>query len=537
MSITKEQEEYSQNIGKSYDNIPYVSYPFEYTRPENLKSIALLFGVKAPKLETARILELGCAEGGSLFRFASTYPKSYTLGVDLSKVEIEHGQEKIKKFGLKNLELKNMSITDLNDSYGKFDYIICHGVYSWVPDFVKKSILEVSKKLLNKNGVAFVSYNTLPGWNMVGTVRELMMYHANNFQTEQDKITQGKSVLNFLKDALGDAKTPHAKFMAEAANMMANKEDNYIRHEYLAEENKAFYFHEFIADAKKHDLEYLGDTDLHRMFIGNLAPNAAEKLGAINDIVKTEQYIDFIRNTQFRCTLLCHKDTNIIRNINYDRVKDLYIAVILNPELPETQELLTSNNPVKFFVNGSNDIHLTAGNPHLKAVMYTLAENKNNPMLIAEIINLAQKKVPNITKKDLEAFFVNEIARLIFSGYFKIFSDKPIFKYEISDKPKISDYALFEANLTRHNGRIWITNQINSMLNLTDYHVHALKLLDGKHTKAEIAQEIVQKIKDGVITAQENNQNITDEKRLNYVATEIVDQLLEYLKINYALIG
>jgi hypothetical protein len=121
---------------------------------------------------------------------------------------------------------------------------------------------------------------------MVGTVRELMMYHASNFQTEQDRISQAKHALNFLKESLDGADTPHAKFMNSAATMMADKEDNYIRHEYLAEENNAFYFHEFIDDARKHGLEYLGDSDLHRMFIGNLPANAAEKLGAINDIVK-----------------------------------------------------------------------------------------------------------------------------------------------------------------------------------------------------------------------------------------------------------
>ena len=63
---------------QGYDKTPYHGYPFEYNRPENLKSVGALFGVDTPALETARVLELGCSDGGNLFRFAETFPKSYT---------------------------------------------------------------------------------------------------------------------------------------------------------------------------------------------------------------------------------------------------------------------------------------------------------------------------------------------------------------------------------------------------------------------------------------------------------------------------
>ena len=99
------------------------------------------------------------------------------VGIDLSKVQIDAGLANIKALGLKNIELKHCSITDIDESFGKFDYIICHGVFSWVPEFVREKILEISNKNLIENGIAYISYNTLPGWNMVRTIREMMAYH------------------------------------------------------------------------------------------------------------------------------------------------------------------------------------------------------------------------------------------------------------------------------------------------------------------------------------------------------------------------
>src|SRR4051812_41369001 len=111
MANSKNQKE--EQTFTSYDELPYESYSFAYTRPEHLRTIGILFGMSPPAIETARILELGGASGGNVINFAAAYPKSYTLSVDLSKVEIEQGQKRVKDLKLKNIELKAMSIADL----------------------------------------------------------------------------------------------------------------------------------------------------------------------------------------------------------------------------------------------------------------------------------------------------------------------------------------------------------------------------------------------------------------------------------------
>lgn len=520
---------------QGYDEIPYHGYPFEYNRPENLRSVGSLFGVNAPNLETARVLELGCSDGGNLFRFAETFPKSYTLGVDLSKVEIDHGQKVLDQLKLKNVELKAMSITDLDESYGKFDYIICHGVFSWVPDFVKDGILEVSKKLLNKNGLAFISYNTLPGWNMINSVREIMMYHSTNFENVQDKITQSRAALNFIQESLDGQNTPHAEFMQASAKNMASKEDYYIRHEYLADENKAFYFNEFIEKARANDLEYIGDTDVQRMYVGNMPKKAIEKLGTINDIVRTEQYMDFINNTQFRCTILSHKDTKISRNISKETVQKFNYFCNIRP-LDEKINI-EDNSKATFYIDNNKDRTLDSSAPEMKAILTSLSQNIGNPLSVDEIIAEAIKLAPKTSKEVIKENILGNFANLIFSGVIKYIADKPTSLYKISDKPKISKLAMLQIQTPKHNGMYWITNSMNQIVGFQSHQIGIVQALNGKNTIDQLKKITLDDLKSNKISANEGDQKITDEKKLKIVADALVNQTLETLRTSFSFVN
>src|SRR5262245_19896617 len=148
-----------------YDQVPYQSHPFPHTQPPRLAAIATLFGLNPPPVPTARILEIGCAAGGNLIPLAARFPDATCLGIDLSSVQIRQAVPRVQALGLRNLELRRQSVTDLGADEGPFDYVICHGVYSWVPQSVREAILRVCAERLSDNGIAIVSYNVLPGWH------------------------------------------------------------------------------------------------------------------------------------------------------------------------------------------------------------------------------------------------------------------------------------------------------------------------------------------------------------------------------------
>src|SRR4051794_13106921 len=149
----------------SYDEMPYESHPYAQTHPSRLAVVATLFGLRPPPVETCRVLELGSAAGGNIIPIAESFPRSQWVGIDLSTRQVDEGQRLVQAMGLKNVTLRHASIMDVDDSYGQFDYILAHGVFSWVPTEVRDKILDICSKRLTANGVAYVSYNTYPGWH------------------------------------------------------------------------------------------------------------------------------------------------------------------------------------------------------------------------------------------------------------------------------------------------------------------------------------------------------------------------------------
>ena len=149
----------------SYDQVPYPSYVHAQTHPDRLASIAVLFGITPAQVESARVLELACGQGGNLIPIACSFPKSTCLGIDLSEKQIASGREIIDRLGLPNIELQAESILDFRKEAGTFDYIIAHGVFSWVPGRVRDKILAICGQNLSPRGIAYVNYNTFPGWH------------------------------------------------------------------------------------------------------------------------------------------------------------------------------------------------------------------------------------------------------------------------------------------------------------------------------------------------------------------------------------
>src|SRR5262249_50413347 len=153
----------------------------EMTHPDCLAAVAALLGLRPAPPDRCRVLELGCTDGGNLIAMALTLPESRFVGVDLSPRQVADGQAVVRDLGLTHVELRALSIRDVADSFGQFDYILCHGVSPWVPAEVRDKILSVCKRNLAPRGVAYVSYNTYPGWHLWTPLRDLARFHTRCF--------------------------------------------------------------------------------------------------------------------------------------------------------------------------------------------------------------------------------------------------------------------------------------------------------------------------------------------------------------------
>lgn len=294
-----------------YSELGYKSMPFPYTTPATLEAYAALVGVSAPNPKNARVLELGATYGGNIISQALFNPDATFVGIELSQEQVEKGNEVIANAGLTNVSLIQSDIASIGSEIGTFDYIIAHGVYSWVDDGVKDALLRLIDEHLAEDGLAYVSYNTYPGWHTMEEVRQLMMF-SNRDKAQfnhKEKVLHGKTIGSIVGSQIlkyDNLKERNSKFLGALRSVM-QKDEYYVGHDHLEPNNDPVYFYQFNDHLEAHKLAYLCDADLTLSMVRSFDADIADTLDklALNDHVAQEQYLDFMLDTTFRKSIIC----------------------------------------------------------------------------------------------------------------------------------------------------------------------------------------------------------------------------------------
>mgnify|MGYP000128368866 CR=1 FL=1 len=506
-----------------YDEVPYSSYPFAQTDPARLRSTAYLFGMKDTPVEKARILELGCASGNNILSIASRYPNSECVGIDLSKAQITEGKKRIEELGIKNLKLEQISILDIKPNYGKFDYIICHGVLSWVPDDVQEKILDICKNNLTPNGVAYISYNTMPGWSSVKALREMMLYHTSNFPGASDKAFQARALLQFMhQGSKALNKNFYTDLIENELSVLSNQSDWYLLHDHLEENNKPYYFHEFMDMAANNNLQYLADTELSTMFVGNLPEETMKILNTSNDLVRSEQYMDFITNRRFRCTILCSAEQQLNRNLTVSHIANKYFTSRFHLPDDINDYIYAHGKTINFQAPGN--LIFTTSEPEIIAALTILSQQRQKPMHMDDICKavtelLTSKSIP--VKDNLKEFLATHFLRNIFTSGIVMHMDEGLHCKFVSEKPKAFELAVYQSQK-----QPWITNLLHETLQINDLDRALLPLLNGKNDVNAIAKKLMPLFANNTLSMNIKEEKVTD---IDVVSKNLPESIISIL--------
>ena len=350
----------------SYDEVPYPSAVYAQTHPDRLAVIATLSGLKPAPVESCRVLELGCGDGWNLISMAHGLPESEFVGIDLAAQPVARGSALVQKLGLKNVSLQARDVAETGADLGEFDYILAHGLYSWVPPHVRERVMRICGGNLSAGGVAYVSYNAYPGNHLRDLVRGMMRYHAAHFPKPADQIGQARGLVKLLSEA-GEKNDPYLQLLGRELERIQNYTDAGFFHDDLSAVNQPFYFHEFMAHAERHGLQYLGEADVSEKREAEYPAHVRAILRELdpNDVIGGEQYRDFLRCRAFRQTLLCHQGMPLDRGFNPARMSGLFISGKIRSASaqPDTR----SNSPELFL--GPKNSELETGNPLVKSAL------------------------------------------------------------------------------------------------------------------------------------------------------------------------
>jgi methyltransferase-like protein/2-polyprenyl-3-methyl-5-hydroxy-6-metoxy-1,4-benzoquinol methylase len=522
----------------SYDEVPYPSFASPFTTPDCLATVATLFGLAPPPVERCRVLELGCSDGGNLIPMACALPESTFVGVDSSAGEVGDGEATIRALGLANVTLRHQDILEVTPEAGPFDYIICHGIFSWVPEPVRDSILAICCRCLAPDGVAYVSYNTYPGWHLRAMIRDMMLYHTRRLADPYERAARARTLLDFLAatvpaGARGKENPYHALLQSEL-DLLRGAGDAYVVHEFLEDVNEPVYFHQFIERAARHGLQYLAEAEVGTM---PMAPVLSRDLADPLDYVRLEQYLDFLRNRRFRQTLLCHRDMPVRRPPAVERLSRLYVCSPARPEAAAADP--ASPAPAEF--RGPQGAAVSTDHRLAKAALLCLAESWPRAVPFETLVALAQARVKptpapagdgGAPPGEMEALG-QVVLRSYGAGLVHLRMSPPAAVGTVSERPVASALVRFQAR----RGPI-VTNAFHEAIHVNDeVSRHLLQYLDGERDRAGLLDALLGLSAEGRLAVRHDGEPVADVDRLRSLLPGLIERSLRDLACQALLIG
>ena len=483
-----------------YDELRYYSKPFSYTSIALLEGNATLWGLTPPELKGAKVLELGSSFGGNLISQAVYYPDTEFVGIDLSDSQITQGNEIIKSMGLTNVYLETKNILDITPEFGMFDYIIVHGIYSWVPDNVKDKILEVCRENLTPNGIAYISYNTYPGWKSREVARDIMLY-ANKYTQDlplSEQTRRGKAVVQLFSDAIKSIESEKSKNQSRIENFdgIQTKGDHYVAHEYLEYHNHPLYLNQFVDNLHQHQLAYIGDTDFQLSYISWMPQHLRDMINQLSetDYVARELWLDYLYGVAFRRSLLCdaHLQDNINRTENID-ISLLDKLTFINQGRENNLSNIFNNQDVEKLLE---HFIYQVGHFTIQSLIDYIAEHK-------EFENLTENEI------------YSSVLSVVVLGYIKVFlTPYQIYTFEENKTyvPKrFTQYV--QALLTGADQYIGAGNMYNGGVeNLNALHLYVMSQMEKPTTKVTLNASLKAYLIENGYKDMNNNEKLIDEE-------------------------
>lgn len=491
-----------------YSELGYKSMPFPYTTPATLEAYAALVGISAPNPKTARVLELGATYGGNIISQALFNPDATFVGIELSQEQVEKGNEVIANAGLINVSLIQSDIASIGSEIGTFDYIIAHGVYSWVDDGVKDALLRLIDEHLAEDGIAYISYNTYPGWHTMDEVRQLMMF-SNRDKTQfnhKEKVLHGKTIGSIVGSQIlkyDNLKERNSKFLGALRSVM-QKDEYYVGHDHLEPNNDPVYFYQFNDHLGAHNLAYLCDADLTLSMVRSFDADIADTLDklALNDHVAQEQYLDFMLDTTFRKSIICK--AKHAESVTYD---------MGNPELVNSVPMRTIINSFTYTILFNEEALAMFENDIVRDTFQSVIKdggqfNMIEALAIVKAANDAAKGDDASLEAAVDALYVAMAEHIVRGGLRFLKHPHPKAYYMEGQSFVPARFTKFVKALVESGTDIMYgaTSENEAVENLSDEDLMFMEILNKPKAKSTIVNAIKKNIFGGAQAGQAKNQ-------------------------------
>ena len=441
-------------------------------------------GMKPAAPERSRVLELGCGDGGNLVPMAAALPGSEFVGLDLAPGAVANARASASALGVGNVGFMEGDLAAVDAStLGRFDYVIAHGVYSWVPRPAADGLLGLCRAVLDTHGVAYVSYNALPGGHLRALAWDAMRYHATGRERPADRLAAAREMLGALAGGVEGDDDPYQRFSAAYAKRVSGRSDAVLYHDDLEHENTPVLFTDFVDHAAAHRLQYLAEADWFEMTPGRLSPAAADLLAhAGADRIVREQYLDFLRCRVYRQTLLCRADVRLTDEPSVKAVRSLLAAAPVRATSPHAQA--TGRSKVEF--RTSAGATLATDHPLLKASLMVLGDACPERLPFARVLELATERIGPVADTRGEDALADLWLRGYAANVIHLHAHAPPHTGEPGERPCASDLVRRQVAL----GHETVTSLGHEAVELDQRTRALVELADGTRDRDALAREL-----------------------------------------------
>jgi methyltransferase-like protein/2-polyprenyl-3-methyl-5-hydroxy-6-metoxy-1,4-benzoquinol methylase len=518
---------------EDYNLTPYPSLSYAYTHPDLFAALGHLLDMKPADPEHCRYLDVGCAVGGNILPLAEALPNSQFVGIDQAEKQIEIARQHAELAGLSNISFETMDIMDVPEDFGLFDYIVAHGIYSWVPAEVRDGLLALIRRHLAPEGIAYVSYNIYPAWHMMLMIREMMLFRTRQVSDSHERATLARELIELIVEGQKEEQGGYVSFLKTYLEELDSRlgqgkdvVDSLLLHDELADINEPLHFYEFAQHADQFGLQYLSEAQFARVIPSRFSREIVVRLAEISETpIELEQYMDYMSNQGFRRSLLVHKETAF----------DKTLRPILMPQFrfstqakADSEEVDLSPEVVEKFL-ASDGAVFSSNHPLSKAAMQHLIAVSPQIVAFSDLSQAAKKLIDPAASVPAD-----EEVQLLAATLLRAFtySDKlvnihyhpPEYVTKVSERPLVSQLVRWQATQWTR-----VTNRRHERVLLDSLTRIVLSMLDGSRTRQELLHSLQTLYDEGKLTLKEQPEQEEQPLEASEIIERNLDQTLAFL--------
>lgn len=303
--------EWNQGEEERYSELPYLSLPHPATDPNRLELVGRLHGLQPPDHRTARVLELGCGDGGNLLAIAAAWPGSTCVGIDLTASAVERGSALAQRAGLTNVDLRvgDLLDPDLLGPGEEFDYVLLHGLLTWVPDPVRAAALALTGRVLSPTGLALCDHGAVPGEHGWAAAKGLLRFGAGTRTDPVAAVAAARAALDLALELDLGGDPLHRRVLEEGRASLQGRSAYWVYHDDLNPAYTPFSVADMAGLCAAHDLAYVGEATHGQWWdVDRGLDELVRQVAPTPDPVQRQLVADLVCDPAFKSTVVCRAD-------------------------------------------------------------------------------------------------------------------------------------------------------------------------------------------------------------------------------------